>query len=331
MEILVIVLTLASVVWLLSKWRQAPPPPTPKPALNHRAESAPGANPHPGCGLEALIPTSSDKENIVGDETWLDLDIELDDVPPPPPDWIETELDSFSATPPKKEAPDLNLEPLDISNDENEWAAEEALIVMLAAGLFPQYQDPQALSQEIAKRCNEQTSPYRFKSTTDWHWSYWHGAFRTPMEQRHPWLDTFMLLAFGHEAGYALHNALNDGFTTEAFTKFGEACRQLSEGSLQVDAILCQAVDDMTYHLHVDEHAATYDITRQPLWTVPLQFIRMLNEKLPDQERRLEALTLLPIYGETLVFYISREEKELLETKLGWQFFDWKMLEGNIT
>ncbi len=139
-----------------------------------------------------------------------------------------------------------------------------------------------------------------------------------------------MLLAFGPEAGYALHNALKNGLTTEAFTEFGEACRQLSGGSLQVDAILWQAVDDKTYRLHVDDQVLTYDITRQSLWTVPLQLVRMWNGKLPDPSRRFEALTLLPIYGETLVFYLSREEKEMLEAKRGWQFFDWNTLEGNI-
>jgi hypothetical protein len=85
------------------------------------------------------------------------------------------------------------------------------------------------------------------------------------------------------------------------------------------------------YRLRVGERTVTYDITRQSLWTAPLQFVRMLNEKLPDPSRRFEALTLLPIYGETLVFYLSREEKEMLEAKRGWQFFDWSTLEGNIS
>lgn len=330
MEILVIVLTLASVIWLLSKLRQTPPPSTPKPASTHRAESTPGANPNPGRGLEALIPTASDEEFLSDEGFWPDLDTELEDIPPPPPAWIETELDSFSATPPKKETPNFTPAPLDISNDKNEWAAEEALTVMLDAGLFPQYQDPQALSQEIAARCDAQTSPYRIKSTSTLHWSYWHNYVHRPYENRHPWLDIFMLLAFGPEAGYALHNVLKDGLTTEAFTEFGKVCRQLSGESLQVDAILWQAVDDKTYRLRVDDQVVTYDITRQSLWTVPLQFVRKLNEKLPDPSRRFEALTLLPIYGETLVFHLSREEKEMLEAKRGWQFFDWSTLEGNI-
>ncbi len=169
MEIIVIILTLASVVWLLSKLRQTPPPSTPKPVASHRAESTPGANPNPGRGLEALIPTASDEEILSDEEFWTDLDIELEDIPPPPPAWSEAEFDSLSATPPKKEAPNFTPVPLDISNDENEWAAEEALTVMLDAGLFPQYEDPQALSQEIAERCDAQTSRYRIKSTSTLH------------------------------------------------------------------------------------------------------------------------------------------------------------------
>jgi hypothetical protein len=323
MEILVIFLTLVSVIWLLRKLRQTPPPSMREPAPLTQAESTPKPHPDRGRGLEALIPTDNE------DDLLLDMDMDLTDAPPPPPAWSEAELDSLSETPPKKEASIFTPEPVSISNTEIEWASEEALTVLLDAGLFPQYQDPQALSHEIALRCDVQTSPYRIESTTDWHWSYWHSAFRTPMEERHPWLDTFMLLAYGPEAGYALHNALNKGLTTEAFTEFGEACRLLSEGSLQVDSILWQVMDDKTFRLHVGERTATYDITGQSLWTVPLQFIRMLNETLPDPSRRFEALTLLPIYGETLVFYLSREEKEMLEAKRGWQFFDWSTLEGN--
>jgi|GEM_PF-4109215 len=330
MEFIVIILTLASVVWLLSKLRQAPPPSTPEPASTHRAESTPGANPYPGHGLEALIPTSNDEENIVDDAAWLDLDVDLMDAPPPPPAWSEAEFDSLSATPPKKEAPNFTPAPLDVSNEENEWVAEEALTVMLDAGLFPQYQDPQALSQEIAARCDSQTSPYRIKSTSTLHWSYWHNYVHRPYENRHPWLDTFMLLAFGPEAGYALHNGLKDHLTTEAFTTLGEACRQLSGENLHVPPIDWQKLDDKTCRLRVGEQALTYDISRQSPWTVPLEFIRLLNESLPDPSRRLEVLTLLPIYGETLVFHLSHEEKELLEAKRGWQFFDWSTLKGGM-
>jgi hypothetical protein len=325
MEYLILFMTIVIVLWLLNKLKQGPPASTP------RADSPIQARPvlkRPaglGRGLDVLIPTN-DGVAFSRDKSWPIPDNEQADLPPAPPAWTEDELDSYSGGPRENEVSHLSIEWLTVSDEDVRQATQEALTVMMKAGLFPRHQDWQALSQEIIARCDAQTSPYPSNLST-LGWSYWHDFVHLPNENRHPWLDPLMLLGFGPEAGYALHNAFHKGFTEAAFTDFGEACRQLSAGSLQVETILWQQVDEQTYQLRVDEQVATYDITRQALWKVPLQFVRMLNAKLPEQDRRFDVFTLLPLFGETLVFYLSREEKEILESKRGWQFFDWNNLE----
>jgi hypothetical protein len=37
---------------------------------------------------------------------------------------------------------------------------------------------------------------------------------------------------------------------------------------------------------------------------------------------------MLPIYGETFVFYLTTAQKKILENERNWFFFDWKDLEG---
>jgi hypothetical protein len=322
MEYLILFMTIVSVLWLLNKLRQGPPgvdsPIQAKPGLQRPA--------HLGRGLDVLIPTN-DGGAFSRDESWTIPDNEQADLPPAPPAWTEDELDSYPGGLRENEVSHLGIEWLTVPDEDVRQATQEALTAMMKAGLFPGHQDWLALSQEIIVRCNAQTSPYPSKSASTLSWSYWHNFVHLPNENRHPWLDPLMLLGFGPEAGYAVHNAFHKGFTPAAFTNFGEACRQLSAGSLQVETILWQQVDEQTYQLRVDEQVATYDITRQPLWMVPLQFVRMLNAKLPDQERRFEAFTLLPLFGETLVFYLNPEQKATLETKRGWQFFDWNSLE----
>lgn len=158
--------------------------------------------------------------------------------------------------------------------------------------------------------------------------SFWHNAYAFPTESRHPWVDAIMLIAFGPGAGYALHNAIEEQLTGESLRRFGQACRQLSGNRLQLEHVDFVHLAENQYRLEVNQRSIAYDGLHQPLWTVPLDFLRLLNEHLPEGDERFEALTLLPIYGETLVFYLTRQQKDQLQCECGWQFFDWALLEG---
>ena len=56
--------------------------------------------------------------------------------------------------------------------------------------------------------------------------------------------------------------------------------------------------------------------------------IQHLNDLLPEKDWQFEAVTLLPIYGETLVFYLNKGQKQLLSHERDWSFFNMEQLEG---
>jgi hypothetical protein len=232
----------------------------------------------------------------------------------------EVEEKAGLASPPPQPDPEPGL------TSEDWWRnVEPALVALRQAGLFAEYDDLEALAKLIGERCVAYDN-MRVASPDMW-CSFWHNEYAFPTESRHPWVDAIMLIAFGTGAGYALHNAIEEQLTGESLRRFGQACRQLSGNHLQLEHVDFVHLAENQYRLEVNQRSIAYDGLHQPLWTVPLDFLRLLNEHLPEGDERFEAFTLLPIYGETLAFYLTRQQKDLLQRVCGWQFFDWALLE----
>ena len=243
-------------------------------------------------------------------------DFEDPDAPPPPPNWEKEELASMESYF-SKDDPAQRFEE-EVSEIMLWDGMEEAFDAFYQAGLFPEHRNKILLSYEIRDRLKAYDPMLNG--------AYWHEAQKDPVKEQHPWMDLFMLLAFGTEAGFILHNTFDQGLSQEALDDLGWACAQVSGSKPEAMSVTWQPVNEASHRLGLGENSIDFSPDKA-LWTVPMHIINFFNKSIGANERRFEIITLLPIYGETLVFYLNAEEKGILESQRGWQFFDWGQLD----